>query len=538
MYDASVFRKEGSEETVQAKGNEYWRFMSYFKHRWIYIVAFIFEMTAGVIPNFMYWYVGKFVTAFVDPNKEFAKQIKKFIADMACFSIAMLVSNGLSTLFRAIANPTCAHDIRCDIFSHLMKQEIAYFDTITMGILVSRISEDVMFALETFVTKLLESVQFITLICCSITLAFVVNWRLALVALTAYPLCLIFYVTGEIYVKRLWVQFRDSSAAASSKAEEVIASFRTVKSFNNELYEAELYSKNLDQDHNIIKNTSYVQAIKNSLKELAFYGVLPAIMYTAVYILYKRPDIKLNIGDIFLSISCGASSAGAIQSLFMIIDDFRKANLSGAKIMQIIDKEPTLDLMAGNTLAEVHGKIEFRNVCFHYQTRDCKVLNNLSFIVQPGQTVAFVGESGCGKTTTLQLLQRFYEIDSGEILVDDIDIKTLSPHYLRSQIAIVPQDPVLFSLSVLDNIRFSRPDAEAEECVDAARLGNSHDFISELPMAYETLINHVSLSGGQKQRICISRAILANAPILLMDEATAALDTESEQLVQQSLEEF
>jgi ABC-type multidrug transport system fused ATPase/permease subunit len=158
--------------------------------------------------------------------------------------------------------------------------------------------------------------------------------------------------------------------------------------------------------------------------------------------------------------------------------------------------------------------------------------------VNPGETVAFVGESGCGKSTTLQLLQKFYEVQEGQILLDGVDMKTLSPAYIRSKIACVQQGPVLFSMSVRDNIRFSNAKATDEEIAQAAQIGNAHDFIMSLPDNYETMVAQTSLSGGQKQRLCISRAILAGAPILLLDEATAALDTESEQLVQQSLETY
>jgi ABC-type multidrug transport system fused ATPase/permease subunit len=164
-------------------------------------------------------------------------------------------------------------------------------------------------------------------------------------------------------------------------------------------------------------------------------------------------------------------------------------------------------------------------------------VKNLSFTIEAGETVALVGESGCGKSTTLQLLQRFSELESGEILLDGVDIKTLSPLFLRSQISAVPQGPVLFSMSVRDNIRFGAKDASEETVAAAAGAGKAHDFIMELPEGYETEVQQMSLSGGQKQRLCISRSILMNCPILLLDEATAALDTESERLVQESLEE-
>jgi ABC-type multidrug transport system fused ATPase/permease subunit len=162
----------------------------------------------------------------------------------------------------------------------------------------------------------------------------------------------------------------------------------------------------------------------------------------------------------------------------------------------------------------------------------------LNLKINSGETVALVGESGCGKTTTLQLLQRFYEIESGEILIDGVNIRTISPYNLRTHISAVPQTPVLFSMSIKDNISYGKATADEQEISEAAQIGNAHNFIMNLPQNYSTIVQQTSLSGGQKQRICISRAILANTPVLLLDEATAAIDIESEQLVQESLEKF
>jgi ABC-type multidrug transport system fused ATPase/permease subunit len=207
----------------------------------------------------------------------------------------------------------------------------------------------------------------------------------------------------------------------------------------------------------------------------------------------------------------------------------------------LVDAHPNVDRHDGDHIANgeevLRGNVEFRDVGFHYEKQTTWAVRHLSFTIAAGQTVAFVGESGCGKTTSLQLLQRFYDAQEGVILLDGVDIKTLAPEFVRSQISSVPQTPVLFSMSIRDNIRYAQPTAADEEVAQAARTGNAHDFVLELPEDYETMVEQKSLSGGQKQRLCISRAILQNAPIMLLDEATAALDTQSEQLVQQSLEQ-
>jgi ABC-type multidrug transport system fused ATPase/permease subunit len=250
--------------------------------------------------------------------------------------------------------------------------------------------------------------------------------------------------------------------------------------------------------------------------------------------------MDLEPGDMMvLMMALMLGTMGISQGLAMV-DDFKKAGMSSAKLLNLIDARPKVDRHDGehsiNGEKTVRGKVEFRDVGFKYQTQTSWAVRNLSFTVEPGQTVAFVGESGCGKSTTLQLIQRFYDVQEGAILIDGVDIKTLAPEFVRKQISIVPQGPVLFSLSVRDNVRYAKPDATEDEVAHAAQVGNAHNFIQELPENYNTTVQQTSLSGGQKQRICISRAILQDAPIMLLDEATAALDTESEQLVQQSLE--
>ncbi|KAH0786261.1 ABC transporter family protein [Histomonas meleagridis] len=221
-----------------------------------------------------------------------------------------------------------------------------------------------------------------------------------------------------------------------------------------------------------------------------------------------------------------------------ISNDMNKSAVSAQKIIELIEMKPEVDRKEGGELKNVKGKIEFRNVYFKYQNSEKYAVQNLSFVINQGQTVAFVGESGCGKSKTLQLLQRFYEIESGQILIDNQDISKISAVNLRSYISTVPQTPVLFSTSILDNIQYSKEDANMDEVIKAAQIGNAHDFITQLPDGYQSIVHQTSLSGGQKQRICISRAILANSPILLLDEATSALDTESERLIHESLEKF
>jgi ABC-type multidrug transport system fused ATPase/permease subunit len=363
-------------------------------------------------------------------------------------------------------------------------------------------------------------------------------WQVALACVGVVFLSTCVYWIGDRVLDKLWDRFNESSSAATSKAEEVITSFRTIKSFDNELYEAKKYEDALSEVDKVFHSTSLAQGTRDAVMWTLVNMMIGGMLYFASWFVIDRPESGYSSGTILVLMMSMIFASLGISNSLSLTDDFKKARVSAAKILRIIENRPKVDQHKGNRMEQVIGKIEFVDVGFKYETREDWAVRHLSFAIEPGETVALIGESGCGKSTTLQLLQRFYEIQEGKILIDGVDIATLAPDYLRSQIAIVPQGPVLFSMSVRDNIRFSRGSATDEEIAEAAMVGNAHNFIMELPQNYRTLVQQSTLSGGQKQRICISRAILAKCPILLLDEATAALDTESEQLVQQSLEVF
>jgi ABC-type multidrug transport system fused ATPase/permease subunit len=353
--------------------------------------------------------------------------------------------------------------------------------------------------------------------------------------IVAIPIVLVTFWLGEKIVDKLWFKYNEQSTSAASKAEEVISQFRTVKAFDGEMKEYNLYNKSLNGVDDVYTTTSVAHGIKDGVITLVANALIAGVMYLTSYLVIKKPESGVKSGDLMVLMMSLMFATMGITQVFGNVDDFRKANISARKLLEIIEL-PVIDRKAGQVLDNIEGKIEFKNVGFKYPTRDDYAVKDLSFTVNPGETVALVGESGCGKTTTLQLLQKFYDVLEGEILVDGHNINDLSPVYLRSNIAIVPQSPVLFTMSIADNIRYGKPGATSEEIASAAEVGNAHNFIMAIKDNYKTEVQQTSLSGGQKQRICISRAILANTPILLLDEATAALDTESEQLVQQSLE--
>lgn len=554
----AIFKQQGSkgeDDSYEIKGGEFLRAMKLIDYKFRLAVSIFFAAVSGAAPILMNVFMGDMVTSLVgdDPNApqynpsipkdQFAEQMKHYLLDtvtdlslrMVYIIVAMTFVQALNFYARAAIGPTYVTSLRKMIFKSIMNQDIAFFDRTASGILISRLSEDVTLVRETYIEKLIMIIQNLIQAIASLILAFVYSWKVTLVVLAFIPVAGGAFLIGERIVDRMWSKFSDKTSKASSKAEEVITSFRTVKAFDNELYEAEIYSENLWGVHAVLKSTSLAKGIQSGIVQFLTWGMVAALMYYGGYLVIHG---EIESGNVIVLFASLLFAAMGLSMATASMDDFKKAQVAAGKILQVVDEKPFIDRYEGKEMTEIEGKIEFDDVSFKYASRDDYAVNHLSFTINPGETVALVGESGCGKTTTLALIQRFYEIESGSIKIDGVDIREYSQHSLRSHIAVVPQGPVLFSMSVKDNIRFAKPSEKSEKVGDAARVGNAHDFIMDLPENYDTIIQQTNLSGGQKQRICIARAILANTPILMLDEATAALDTESERLVQQSLENF
>jgi ABC-type multidrug transport system fused ATPase/permease subunit len=538
--DMFVFKKTGSaDKSIKLQGNEFSEIIKYYPSKLIVAISGICSVAAGAMPLALIWIVSSSFQSVLEPETMRAN-MEAMLMNWIIIAVLMVIVTSAAFALRAYANPAFVDTLRSALFERFLEQEIEFFDEISTGILLSRLSEDITFVLDTYIEKVQICIQYSSQIIFAILFSFIICWRPSLIILFILPVSTVTYFIGEHCVNKLWLQFRDRSNESSTHAEEILTGFRTVKSFDNEIFETERYSEELTSVHEVVVQASHVHAIKNGLMYLFTLGTLAPVVYWTGYIILKQPWLGVEIGSIVLLLICISNVGQGMQQCITSMDDLRQAGYSAAKLLQILNRKPSVNRNEGNSInsAHVNGKIEFRDVCFKYKTRDDYAVQHLSFTINAGETVALVGESGCGKTTTIQLLQRFYEIESGSILIDDVDIKTLSGVNVWSHIATVPQTPTLFSMSVLDNLRFGKSDATEDEVTSAAQIGNAHDFIMELSDNYKTEVRQTSLSGGQKQRICISRAILANTPVLLLDEATAALDTESEQLVQQSLDRF
>ena len=538
MTEAGVTKPHApvDDDDFEIPDGQFRKIMSYFSKKWALALAILFSIISGIAPLATNIVMGDMMNVL--SAKEFTDgQLISLILSLTYTFLAWSVLYGVSYAFRCYANPIFMVDLRRALYTALMKKDMSYFDLVPTGVLIGRISQDVTLLFQIYIDKLMLAIQDLAQALGGIILSLITMWQVALPSCVVIMICGVIYIIGERFIDKLWNDFNTRSSTASSTAEEIITSFRTIKSFDSELHEAKRYRRALADVDKVFDRTSVAQGIKDGLIWGLIHVMVPGILYLAswfvmqVYYGYKSGDLMVLMMSFILS-------ALGISMVLSLSDDFKKARVSAWKVLRILETEPKVDQNEGATLDHVVGKIEFIDVGFKYETRNEWALRHLTFTINAGETVAFIGESGCGKSTTLQLLQRFYEIQEGQILIDGVDIRTLSPRNVRSFISVVPQGPVLFSMSVKDNIRFANTAATDEDVAVAARLGNAHDFIMEMPDNYESVVQQSSLSGGQKQRICISRAILANTPILLLDEATAALDTESERLVQDSLERF
>ncbi|CAF0803457.1 unnamed protein product [Adineta steineri] len=418
--------------------------------------------------------------------------------------------------------------IRFALFQNILRQEIGWFDVHNTGELSNRLVDDLDKIKDGIGEKVPDFFSLCVRMISSLILAFVEGWKLTLVYLSISPLIV---VTINFTIKTIikyTVKEVQAFASASSIAQEVLQSIRTVTAFHGQKKEEERFANSLIKAKTIgIKKGTYV-GLCQGLNTLFTYSATALTLWYGFHL--SQTDCS--------NYSAGSGATMQISQFMPNIQSFAEALGSGGGVFHIIERSSMINALSddGEQPLTIKGDIEFDNVSFTYPARqDALILNKLSIYIPSGRTIALVGSSGCGKSTAIQLIQRFYDPDSGRILIDGINITKLNVAWLRSHIGIVSQEPVLFTGSIEDNIRFGKPNATDEEVEAAARIANAHDFIMALPEKYKTSSGD-KLSGGQKQRVAIARAMLSNPKILLLDEATSALDNTSERAVQDALD--
>ncbi|XP_066148568.1 ATP-dependent translocase ABCB1 [Euwallacea fornicatus] len=430
--------------------------------------------------------------------------------------------------------------VRSKYLRKLLDKDIPWFDVRKSGDFASRMADDLLKFEEGIGEKVSLFVTLQGTFFAALILAFVKGWQLSLICLISLPVSMIAigiiaFLTTKFSQKEL-----DAYGEAGSIAEEVITFIRTVVAFGGQKIEKERYEKGLQFARNNNIKRHFFEGCGFGMLWLCIFSSYGLAFWYGVKLMLEGDPVYTpgNMITVFFSVMAGSMSFG-VASPF--IEAFSTGKAAGGKIFHIINTDPTINLSKnkGEKLSEVKGNISFRGVKFHYPSRkDVPILQDLTLNIKAGETVALVGSSGCGKSTVLQLVQRFYDPTEGQVFFDDHDVKDLDLTWYRQAIGVVSQEPILFGTTLYENIKYGNKEAKEEDIIQAAKMANAHVFIKGLPNGYHTLVGErgAQLSGGQKQRIAIARALVRNPAVLLLDEATSALDTNSEAKVQAALD--
>lgn len=455
--------------------------------------------------------------------------------------IGLLVLQSIFSYFRvqvfAIISEKSIALLRKDLFSKLITLPISYLEERRVGELTSRITNDVAKIQQVVSVTLAEFLRQIILLVGGVAIIMFTMTKLALVMLATFPVAVLVAVYMGRHLRKLMKKRQDQLAQTNVVVEETMQTIQTVKAYTNEGFELRRYLKHLDEVVRVSLRAANIRGIFASFIILVMLGTLFLILWRAAVMVQQGEMVEGNLIDF---IAYAGIIGGAIASIGNFYTEIVSAVGSTERVFDIMQESSEVDLGASDVQLKKKstGHIRYENVYFNYPTRlDVPVLQGINLVVEPGQKVALVGASGAGKSTIIQLLLRYYQPQDGQILLDGQPIDTYDLSEYRRNLAIVPQEVILFGGTIRENILYGKPDASEEEIRIAAKQANALDFIMAFPDGFETTVGErgVKLSGGQRQRIAIARAILKDPAVLLLDEATSSLDAESEKAVQDAL---
>lgn len=511
---------------------------AYYKpYKGLFLADMVFAMIGAaitlVIPLMVRYITG---TVVLLPIEEASSTIIR----LGIFMVLLVIVEGYCNYFIGyyghVMGAKIEHDMRNEIFGHYQKLSFAFFDNQKVGHLLSRITSDLF-----DITELLHHgpedvvISAIKLLGAFIILL-VINAKLAFVAIGFVVIMLLYAVAMNGRMRGAFRENRARIADINSQIEDSLSGIRVVKSFSNEKTEMDKFEEG---------NSRFVDSKKKSYRYMGTYnsgmGVFSTLITVGSLLMGAWLMMKgeLSAADLVTFLLYINNFTEPVKKLVNFTEQFQNGYSGYERFVEIMNIAPDIkDKEDAKSLDRVQGEIQFEDVSFHYSENKENVLSHVNLDVKPGEYVALVGSSGAGKTTLCSLIPRFYDVTGGTVRLDGIDIRDVKLKDLRRQIGIVQQDVYLFAGTILENIRYGKPEATDEEVVNAAMAANAHEFIMSLPEGYNTDIGQrgVKLSGGQKQRLSIARVFLKNPPVLIFDEATSALDNESEKIVQHSLE--
>ena len=446
------------------------------------------------------------------------------------------VAIGLRAWLFTVAGERVVSDLRLRLYAHVLDQEVGFFDQSRTGELLSRLSVDtgvLQNAVSVNISMTLRNIA--TALGGVVLLAWTSPTLTAVMLLVVPPMAL-----GSVFygrkIRRIASSVQAAYARANEVAEETISGIRTVRSHAGEARERVRYGSAIEDAFALAVRRTTLSSMFMGLASLGGYGAVAIVVWYGGRLVSRD---AMSVGDLTSFVLYTLMVALSLGTLGGLWADLMRAVGAAERVFGLMDRQGSLPNEGGIVPASIEGHVRFDHVVFAYPARpDVPVLRDFSIEARPGQIVALVGPSGAGKSTVRALLSRLYDPDAGSITLDGHELHTIDPTWLRRNVGVVAQEPLLFSASVADNIRYGRPDASDEEVREAARAANAHTFISAFPDGYQTEVGErgVRLSGGQKQRVAIARALLANPRILVLDEATSALDAESEHLVKEALD--
>ena len=509
--------------------------MSFFRpHMGLFVLDMACAMTASVI-DLVFPYVSRLSMTELLPNRLF----ETFFIVMGIMFLAYVLKGVMYYLITVLGHRMGVYieaDMRHAVFNHMQSLSFSFFDRNRTGVLMSRITSDLFEITELSHHGPEDIVISVLTIIGSMIVMFTIQWKLALVLAVTLPILIAFTLSRRVNMKRANIEVKRQTAEINASIESGISGIRTAKAFANEKTEDDKFTAANERYKNSKK--AYYNAMGGFMSGMEFTtSVMQVLVIAAGGFLIMRGD--LDYIDLMTFTLYVSTFVTPVRKLAQFSEVYMQGTAGFSRFLELMRTEPTIkDAPDARELKDVKGAVEYRGVGFRYGEDKPWVLRGIDLKVAPGEKLAVVGPSGGGKTTLCQLLERFYDVSEGAVLVDGQDVRSVTQESLRRSIGIIQQDVFIFAGTIRDNIRYGRPDATDAEIIAAAVRAEIHQDIMAMPDGYDTFVGErgVMLSGGQKQRLSIARVFLKNPPILVMDEATSALDSVTEQRIQASLD--